>query len=734
MNSLKTNEKTEINNQSKSNLNISDNIELKELYPILLENQSLVNKKDQKNETLLSYALKRKNIEIAKLIISSPLLDLTYQDNKGNTYLHLAVISQLEDIIKSLIKKGININLQNNDGNTALHLAYNTGDIIFIAALVENKVDLNIKNKDGLTPEEIQMDSIPDNLDSNYNDVIINNNNSINSENIKMNDKEKDNNIIINNNENINPLLTNENNTINESIKINLEKNENNKESNNNKNIVKNNTEYFNYIDDDNKDKENENENEKENNNNNTDKMKYQCHDNHKTSDIFDLTSSATYKEKLANLTSINSHIVGSPKFLEKNENFEKDDSLYIKKGKKSENICIYDSEYNNLTYDVNNNNKNRHFKIKTEKEKYSNLTNINNRKNSKNSKKGNFQKTFESTTSISIGCEDMDNKDKKNEKYNHHKYNLNQNKKNYSNNNNNDNKYDKLVFSSLENSKNSFNKNKDINSRNNTINLENQQNLNNNVIQNITINNSNHMDISSTLITNTIINESISRSQEHFMNSKINIEPNLTVENLVDKSKLLQKSQTSLYIFLLEIKLEKYYNILNSNGFEDIQLLIDQEKNLTAITDIQLKEAGINIPGDRAKILIRLQEKAENFIYHIPKNVYYICNDLEHYLEDIHIQKINQWLKTIKLEKYLKNFINGGYHCIELMLVQMESNNPITDIILRDDLGIDKIGYRARIINKLKEDAKKYNNKLKSSMLVFVKAETEKTCDCIIC
>ena len=37
------------------------------------------------------------------------------------------------------------------------------------------------------------------------------------------------------------------------------------------------------------------------------------------------------------------------------------------------------------------------------------------------------------------------------------------------------------------------------------------------------------------------------------------------------------------------------------------------------------------------------------------------------------------------------------------------------------------------RIVNKLKEDAKKFNNKLKNSMLIFGKGETEKTCECII-
>ena len=35
-------------------------------------------------------------------------LDLTYQDNSGNSYLHLAIIKLQENIVKLLIEKGIN--------------------------------------------------------------------------------------------------------------------------------------------------------------------------------------------------------------------------------------------------------------------------------------------------------------------------------------------------------------------------------------------------------------------------------------------------------------------------------------------------------------------------------------------------------------------------------------------------------------------------------------------------
>ena len=90
--------------QAKSFLIISTNYQIETLFNILKKNPSLVNKKDQKNETFLSYAIKRRNTDIAELILTSPILDYSYQDQNGNSYLHLAVINQLESIIFLIVR------------------------------------------------------------------------------------------------------------------------------------------------------------------------------------------------------------------------------------------------------------------------------------------------------------------------------------------------------------------------------------------------------------------------------------------------------------------------------------------------------------------------------------------------------------------------------------------------------------------------------------------------------
>jgi hypothetical protein len=214
--------------------------------------------------------------------------------------------------------------------------------------------------------------------------------------------------------------------------------------------------------------------------------------------------------------------------------------------------------------------------------------------------------------------------------------------------------------------------------------------------------------------------------------NSKMDYNYKVNISNESIGSLMNKHPRDQLYKFLSEIKMDKYYDIMNKSGFDDIQLLINQTKSITAISDMQLKEAGINLPGDRAKILLRLEEKAGNFIFPVPREVYYICQS-DDIKGDKNINKLNDWLKALKIENYLECFIKNGYHSIELLLLQMESKNPLTDEILKNELGINKIGHRSRIINKLIEEGKSLNNKLKTTMLIVGNAMSEKICDCTI-
>ena len=195
-------------------------------------------------------------------------------------------------------------------------------------------------------------------------------------------------------------------------------------------------------------------------------------------------------------------------------------------------------------------------------------------------------------------------------------------------------------------------------------------------------------------------------------------------------------KSSKLLTQFLSQINMEKYISIFATNGFDDINLILEQSKNgIASIKDSELKEAGINIPGDRAKILIRIQELSKNFKFLVPKEVYYSIENKENLGNDKNIKKLKEWLKGLKIENYLNNFINNGYFSLELLLIQMASSNPITNEILKDEIRIEKVGYRSRIINKLKDDSRRYISELEVNILIMNKGEEQiktNNCQCI--
>ena len=52
---------------------------------------------------MVYFPLKRKNADISEFILTSPILDISYPDKDENSYLHLAVINRLKNILRILI-------------------------------------------------------------------------------------------------------------------------------------------------------------------------------------------------------------------------------------------------------------------------------------------------------------------------------------------------------------------------------------------------------------------------------------------------------------------------------------------------------------------------------------------------------------------------------------------------------------------------------------------------------
>ena len=175
---------------------------------------------------------------------------------------------------------------------------------------------------------------------------------------------------------------------------------------------------------------------------------------------------------------------------------------------------------------------------------------------------------------------------------------------------------------------------------------------------------------------------------------------PFYSFRNEEDKEDICVKK---LLQFLKEIGMQNYGNLLISEGFDDISLIIKQMKEGYPVLDDTLKEIGIIQPGDRAKILIRLQEVSNGFNFEFPFEQVYFKNN----------GSILKWLEKEGLSRYNKNFLDAGYQSLELLLIQMVSKYKIDDSILKNDLFIFSDIARKKIIASLETNSIKYMNEL---------------------
>ena len=233
------------------------------------------------------------------------------------------------------------------------------------------------------------------------------------------------------------------------------------------------------------------------------------------------------------------------------------------------------------------------------------------------------------------------------------------------------------------------------------------------------------------------IVEPSIDITNNNINNNYLEEKKEKKIDKKINKNNDTKKD---LYDFLKKIEMEEYNDLLIKEGFDDINLVINQMKNGNPINDDILKEIGINRPGDRAKILIRIQECAKLFEFKIPfEAVYYINRKKFELLKyDFHVKALQNWLKKINLQKYLEKFYNNGYYSPELIFIQKASKFPINETILERDLKIENINDRKLIMTSITSNSKNYISELRkkqekknneNGLNVKVKEEDDNKC-----
>ncbi|KIE04350.1 hypothetical protein NF27_IN00910 [Candidatus Jidaibacter acanthamoeba] len=162
----------------------------------LLSQGADINAKKKTGESALHIAIEYRDIEMAKLLLKQPLININFKDwdeqtplqnalyngydeiaqlilehnpdvktadIKGNTVIHLCLIGSKINLIPLLVERGADINACNKDGFTALHLAANGGHVEGYKLLLEQGANPNI-TIEGYTAKKLYQTSCPEKI------------------------------------------------------------------------------------------------------------------------------------------------------------------------------------------------------------------------------------------------------------------------------------------------------------------------------------------------------------------------------------------------------------------------------------------------------------------------------------------------------------------------------------------------------------------------------------------
>lgn len=116
-----------------------------------------------KGDTPLTIAVRNKNLEIVKMLISNGA-DVTVKNNYEETALKIAIKNRDIEIVKILIEAGVDLNKEDSWGSDALQYAidhikdeYENDDLELVKLLVMNGSNLNKQYKNGDYPVKLSL-------------------------------------------------------------------------------------------------------------------------------------------------------------------------------------------------------------------------------------------------------------------------------------------------------------------------------------------------------------------------------------------------------------------------------------------------------------------------------------------------------------------------------------------------------------------------------------------------
>jgi ankyrin repeat protein len=124
-----------------------------EVVKLLLRKGANANAADSDGNTALHHACERGYAEVASLLLTSDTVDKDTKNNSGFTPLFLAVQTDNDELITTIVNSGADLNLPDPNNYALLHHACAQGNNnLATLLLMTNRADINIKTPEGDTP------------------------------------------------------------------------------------------------------------------------------------------------------------------------------------------------------------------------------------------------------------------------------------------------------------------------------------------------------------------------------------------------------------------------------------------------------------------------------------------------------------------------------------------------------------------------------------------------------
>ena len=115
-------------------------------------NKYILSNKRKIGDNIIEFIIANDDAVTLNALINNNIIDLSYENTRNSTLLHLASSFGSSKIVEALLAKGVDINAKNNDRDTPLHYAARYGHTEIVKALLAKGADVNTKNEYGITP------------------------------------------------------------------------------------------------------------------------------------------------------------------------------------------------------------------------------------------------------------------------------------------------------------------------------------------------------------------------------------------------------------------------------------------------------------------------------------------------------------------------------------------------------------------------------------------------------